>query len=322
MPLRAIAEEMEGIRSLDLADRPNQASNVREVAMLNSSLDRMKPTLRSMVKLIPDEYARYLIEHGEEVHAGGHRQRLTIYFADLVGFTSFAERQSPEHVFSVLDDYLELMGEAVVGSGGTIDKLTGDGLMAFWGAPTAVEGMETRACEAALACQARLSEGHKATGVPFNATYGIATGDVLVGNIGTPSRLNYTVIGDAANLAARLQGLNKVFGTRILTDGITAREASKTMLVRPVSWTVVQGRIDPFLAYEIVAPLASATPEQVQLAKGSKRLLGRLRKEAPADVLKEIDALIEQFPDDRPLRILRERMSANEALSPFDPGVK
>jgi len=322
-PLRAIADETNSIRFLDLEDRPNPKTSVWEVEVLNNSVDSMKGTLRSMLKLVPSEYARYLITRGQDIHPGGERRRLTIMFADLVGFTSFSERQAPEDVFTVLDDYLTIMGDAVTASEGTIDKFTGDGLMAFWGAPLEIENPAIQACNSVLSTESKLPEAQALSGQAMRITYGIATGEVLVGNIGTPTRLNYTVLGDAANLAARLQGLNKLLGTTALTDEATAKEAMSEFLVRPVVWTIVQGREEPLIAYEIMCRAGEATKAQKHLAKGCRLVMSRLKKGDRLGAEEILEELENAFPEDRPIRLMQEMLRSQESnLLPFDPRSK
>src|SRR5262249_26375049 len=156
---------------------------------------------------------------------GGEHRRLTIYFSDIADFTSISESMPPEALVAHLGEYLQAMSEQVLAAGGTVDKYIGDAVMAFWGAPLENAEHDRGAGTAAVRNQQplrKLRERWQAEGKPpFRARIGIHTGEVIVGNIGSAARLNYTVIGDAVNLASRLEGLNKYYDTSILISEST-----------------------------------------------------------------------------------------------------
>ena len=186
---------------------------------------------------------RTLLSEGVEPRPGGSIRPMTVMFADIAGFTGLSERLG-DRIIPLLSSYLDLVSREVSAHGGTIDKFIGDAVMAFWGAPMATPDHAVNACGAALACQKRRSRFGPADdhGRQVKMRIGINSGDMLVGNIGSEVRLNYTVIGDAVNVASRLEGANKQYGTEIIIGEETRRLAGDRILVRELDRLVVYGR--------------------------------------------------------------------------------
>lgn len=189
-----------------------------------------------------------LIANPEKLKLGGVRREISIFFSDLQGFTSISESLDPEELTSLLNDYLSLMSDIILDSGGTIDKYEGDAIIAFWNAPLEKENHAALCLQAALDCQKVLAEhraefSRRANGKPFKMRIGLNTGLAVVGNMGSKHRFDYTMLGDSVNLSARLEGINKIFGTFTLcaeasklrcekiTDKIKFREIGKIMVV-------------------------------------------------------------------------------------------
>jgi adenylate cyclase len=186
---------------------------------------------------------------------------VTIHFADIRGFTSIAERLPPEDVIHSLNAYLSLMVEVVLRYGGTLDKFIGDAIMALFGAPVSTGNDAERAVQAAVTIQERVArlatERNQAGRVAFEIGIGINTGEVIVGNIGSERRLEYGAIGDPVNLAARLEELNKEYGTRILVSEATYQEIASQIESRKVDRVTVRGRERPLEIYEVLGLRAS-----------------------------------------------------------------
>lgn len=178
--------------------------------------------------LSPDVIER-LIDNPKMLKLGGERREISIYFSDIQGFTSISERLEPEALTSLLNDYLTEMSDIILASGGTIDKYEGDAVIAFWNAPTDESDHARRALESALRCQSRLaelrSELEKRAGGILKQRIGLNTGFAVVGNLGSDKRFDYTMLGDAVNLAARLEGLNKQFGTYTMCSDALRKQA-------------------------------------------------------------------------------------------------
>ncbi|MBJ71339.1 MAG: hypothetical protein CMN31_08350 [Sandaracinus sp.] len=266
--LRRIVTELERIGRFELeGEVASTQSFVREVNDMRDTTARMKRSLRSFGKYVPKEVVRELLLSGEEAALGGREEELTILFSDIAGFTTVAEKMAPDVLVEVLAEYLDGMSAAVRGEGGTVDKYIGDAVMAFWGAPRANPEHARAACEGALAMRAKLAEmqtGWDAKGLPrLDTRIGVNTGPVLVGNIGAPDRLNYTVMGDAVNLAARLEGLNKHYGTTILVGDATAEAVGDAMVFRPLEWVAVKGKDEAVLIHELVGRKGEVDAETV-----------------------------------------------------------
>jgi adenylate cyclase len=223
-PLRSIAREAKAVGRMELEPKQSGA-RVSEVAMLGEAVEDMKASLRSFRKFVPSDIVRMLLVSGKEAMRGGERRTLTIFFSDLEGFTSVAEQLPPETLVLLLGEYLEAMTDQILASGGTVDKYIGDAIMAFWNAPSSVADHALRGCTIALTNQRRLAElreSWRERGLPaFKVRIGLNTGEAFVGNIGSEARLDYTAIGDSVNLASRLEGLNKYFGTDIMISAST-----------------------------------------------------------------------------------------------------
>ena len=207
-----------------------------------------------------------LLEHPDQLQLGGERKELTILFSDVQGFSSISEQLDPQTLTSLLNDYLSEMTDIIFDEGGTLDKYEGDAIMAFWNAPLSQADHAAHACRAALRCQQRLQEMRtelvQRYGHPLYARIGIHTGDVVVGNMGSHNRFDYTVLGDAANLASRLEGANKVFGSYIMISEITRRQAGPDLVARELGQIRVVGRASLVRVYELLPKEDDATRKQ------------------------------------------------------------
>lgn len=175
-----------------------------------------------------------LVANPNLLNLGGLRREISIFFSDVQGFTTISEKfkDDPPKLTELLNDYLSFMTDTILDSGGTIDKYEGDAIIAFWNAPLSYEDHAARAVQASLACQQRLAERQdffeEKFGVRLLTRIGLNTGYAVVGNMGSSKRFDYTMLGDAVNLAARLEGLNKQFGTYLMCTGETFRQAGET----------------------------------------------------------------------------------------------
>mgnify|MGYP000873752889 CR=1 FL=1 len=311
-PLQELVTETERIQSLDLGPRPLPESSIHEIDDLSFAMERMKTGLRSFEKLVPAEYARWLLSSGQEARLGGERRNLTTYFADIIGFTSLSNHLPPEELFEVLTEYLDVLSDVVVKNGGTIDKFNGDDVMAFWGAPTASTDHAASACRSALASRTMLERLHvewKSQDHPLlRAAFGISTGEVVVGNVGSRQRMNYTVIGDSVNLASRLQGMNKYYGTEIMISERTREEAGDLIVSRLVDLVYVLGREEATVAYELIAMAEEATPDQLELVTRHEAGMRAYLAREWADAIRHFESVQELVPDDGPSRVLLERI--------------
>ncbi len=201
-----------------------------------------------------------LAEDPSVLELGGVRRDVTVFFSDLAGFTTFSEtmKDRPEQLLAILNRYLTVVSDTIESNGGYIDKFIGDAVMAIWGAPLSDASAERRAVDAALDCQAALVRfnAELAGDLPdvpaLHTRMGINTGVAVVGNMGSRTRLNYTVAGDTVNLAARLEGANKVYGSLILVGETTAAALPRDYVMRCVDYLAVKGRHEPLRVFEVV----------------------------------------------------------------------
>ncbi|MEZ4765043.1 MAG: adenylate/guanylate cyclase domain-containing protein [Calditrichia bacterium] len=189
-------------------------------------------------------------------------------FTDIANFTTIAETLGHRELVRLLNDYLTEMSEIVLKLDGTIDKYIGDAIMAEFGAPLHYPDHATKGCLAALEMQKRLKElSHEwlRTGRPTVATrIGISTGTMIVGNMGSPKKFNYTVIGDEVNLAARLESANKTFGTGIMISEATYHFVKDMMITRPLDRLIVKGKSKPVNVYELISKKGDKLPNLLE----------------------------------------------------------
>jgi len=255
-PLRQITTHLNRIGQFDFTPEPAPKSFVHEIMVVSNGIDRMKTSLRSFGHYVPVDLVREVIASGKEASLGGETRELTLLASDVAGFTAISERLPPNALVAQLGEYLDAMSDAIRAEGGTIDKYIGDGIIAFFNAPRLLSMHPVAACRAALAAEAAvlaLQERWEAAGQPaFPTRIGLHTGEVLVGNIGTPERFAYTAMGDAMNLASRLEGLNKVYGTRLLASEAVWGDARGEFEWRRLDRVAVVGREQGTLLFELL----------------------------------------------------------------------
>jgi adenylate cyclase len=264
-PLSAIASDLEQVGRFRLSTLPAPHSFVKEIAVVSDSVDRMKASLRSFGHYVPTALVEEVITSGQEAHLGGQMRCLTIHISDIEGFTKISEQMDPTQLVNSLAEYLGIMTEILQDHAGTIDKFMGDGILAFFNAPGDVPDHAARACHAALLARERLQEQRtswEAAGTPmFRARIGLHMGPVLVGNIGTAQRFAYTVIGDAVNLASRLEALNKVYGTDVLASQEVRDAAGPEFEWRRLDRVAVPGRTGMTTVNELLGLRGRVSPE-------------------------------------------------------------
>lgn len=253
-----------------------------------------------------------IIADPTKLRLGGERRELTMFFSDLEKFSSFSEKLEPPQLIDLLNAYLTDMGQVLMEEGGYIDKYIGDAIVAFWNAPLSQPDHAARALRAALRCQRLLREkqahfSSMAAGMPVRMRIGLNTGDVVVGNMGSQERFNYTMLGDAANLASRLEGANKAFGTFILASERTWTAAQGAVAGREIGLIRVVGRAQPVRVFEPMDLRHEYLPAWVHDFENALRAV---REKRWADAI----GLFEKIPDDPPSRAyLRKLRDLNGA---------
>ena len=200
-------------------------------------------------------FIEQLIQHPERLKLGGERREISIFFSDIQGFTSISERLQPEELTAFLNEYLSAMTDIIHEEGGTIDKYEGDAIIAFWNAPVELPDHAEHVVRAALRCQQKLAEMRPAlkakVGRDVFMRVGVNTGFAVVGNMGSRTRFDYTMLGDSVNLASRLEGVNKEFGTYCMISQFTKDKLPPTAFaLRELARVAVVGRHEPVTVYE------------------------------------------------------------------------
>ncbi len=255
--LAVLCEEVDKVSRLELDSSGVVESRILEVARIAESVRNMKRGLRSFKKYVPSDLVLQLNALKKEAVLEGEKRELSIFFSDIADFTSIAEQLTPEELVQRLGVYFNGMSRIVLDNAGTLDKYIGDAIMAFWGAPRPRENHARLACASALKCQQyldRLALEWEAEAHPvFRTRIGIHTGEVIVGNIGYEERMNYTIIGDAVNLASRLEGLNKFYQTRVIISEDTFSRVPDDFVARKLDLVAVKGKTRGVLIYELVS---------------------------------------------------------------------
>jgi class 3 adenylate cyclase len=222
-PLYKVRDEILKLKDLDVNEHIDFKSNITEVNDMIEATDKVKTGLRSFAKYVPDKVVKQLITQGKDAKIGGEKEYVTILFSDIEGFTSISENNDVHEVVTSLNEYFDIYVKCLEESGATVDKFIGDAVMAFWNAPNKVENHEFVSVKTAMEIVKEIdnlnqkwkSEGKKFI---FKTRIGINSGEVIVGNIGSTNRINYTVTGDPVNLASRLEAANKQYNTKILVS--------------------------------------------------------------------------------------------------------
>jgi len=253
-PLIKVVGEIRHVERFDLDKVERHPSHLAEIENLSSAIGDMAQGLAAFKKYIPADLVKRLISDGTGARLGGAVRPMSVMFIDLAGFTGMSERLG-DHIIPLLSRYFDAVSARIQEQGGTIDKFIGDAVMAFWGAPAANPDHAVDCCRAALACQRAMEEAGLADdrGETVKIRIGVNSGDMLVGNIGSEVRLNYTVIGDAVNIASRLESINKVYGSTIIIGPETRKAAGDRIVVRELDRLAVYGRAGGLQIYELLA---------------------------------------------------------------------
>jgi len=252
-PLIKVVGEIRHVERFDLDKVERHPSRLLEIENLSSAIGDMAQGLAAFRKYIPADLVKRLISDGQGARLGGAIRPMSVMFIDLAGFTGMSERLG-DRIIPLLSRYFDAVSARIQQQGGTIDKFIGDAVMAFWGAPVANPDHAVDCCRAALACQRAMEEAGLVDdkGEAVRIRIGINSGDMLVGNIGSEVRLNYTVIGDAVNIASRLESTNKVYGSTIIVGPETRRLAGDRIVVRELDRLAVYGRAGGLQIYELL----------------------------------------------------------------------
>jgi adenylate cyclase len=319
-PVRQLVLETEKIKNFDLKDEVNIPASLVELEKLIAAVSDMKMGLRSFQKYVPANLVRQLIETQQEAQIGGKLKQLTVFFSDVADFAAITEDLAPNELTIQLSEYFNVMTNVVASHSGTVDKYIGDAVMAFWGAPSDMADHALQACRAAIACQRAidaLSETWRAAGkYEFHTRIGLATGEVVVGNVGSDQRLNYSVIGDPVNLASRLEGLNKSYKTGILISEDTYQACASHIEARLIDFVAVKGKVEPVRIYELIGERGDISPRRKETIKLFDRAIGAYLARSFDDALSLLAELKTRDPNDAVVDLYIARCEAFKAEPP------
>jgi len=313
-------------------DKNITVSTQDEIGELAAAFNRMVEQLRQNER-IRETFGRYIdpkVVQGlidrPEVAVDGQRRVMTIMFCDMSGFTSMSEGMTPRGLVKVMNHYFTVMSGPIRNNRGVIDKYIGDAIMSYWGPPFIEEDEQAllaglsavEMADQVPALQKQLPDllGIRAMPVPCDLRIGIATGEVLTGSIGSELMMSFTVMGDAVNLASRLEGANKIYGTRILISQATAEAIGSRLELREIDRLAVVGQSVPQPVFEVMGRAGGLGPLQESLRAHYAEGLAAYRARSFADASMAFNAALESVPGDGPSQAMLARIAQFETVPP------
>ena len=334
--IRSVRQLLEGTRAVEAGqlDQSIEVTTGDEIGQLAAAFNRMVVQLRdnqrvreTFGKYIDPRVVEGLIDRPTLTAAEGQRRVMTVLFCDLKGFTSLSEGMTPQGLVKVMNRYLSIMSEPIRTNRGIIDKYIGDGIMAYWGPPFVDEADHARfACLAAMEMIERIATLRQeipellgVRGTPMekcDLRIGVATGEALVGSIGSDVMMSYTVMGDVVNLASRLEGVNKTYGTRNLVSERTIAAAGAALEVREIDRVVVAGHTHSEIIFEILGRKGELTPQRFLSRDKYLEGLAAYREQRWDEALRALNESLGAIPDDGPSMALFKRVESLKANPP------
>jgi class 3 adenylate cyclase len=332
---RPVRQLLEGTRHVEAGnlDRPIDVSTADEIGQLSLAFNRMVERLRRNEQ-IRETFGRYfdprivegMIDNPALAATQGQRCVMTVLFCDLRGFSALSEGVTPQGLVKIINYYLSTMSSPIRVHRGILDKYIGDAIMAYWGPPFVEAGEQAElACRAAVdmieavaTLRKELPELLDVRSIPMQCDIriGLATGDVLAGSIGSEFMMSYTVMGDAVNLASRLEAANKEYGTRSLVSDATIAAAKAAVEVREIDRLIVFGQTRPQAVFEILGRPGALTPTQIALRERYSQGLAAYRAQHWDEARAAFKAALEIAADDGPSLTLLKRIDAFEPKPP------
>jgi class 3 adenylate cyclase/ABC-type nitrate/sulfonate/bicarbonate transport system substrate-binding protein len=319
-PIEGVSRELRLVEDLTFSHAALPSSNIKEIKELQTAVSLFETSLRSFSSFVPLDVVRKLIKAGTPLTLGVEQRFLTVLFTDLQDFSSLSEQMAPNDLLVQLSVYFEAVSQAIAEESGTVDKFIGDGIMAFWGAPAYRDDHVLRACCGAMRATRRMQQINadwSRQGRPsLHLRIGLHCADVLVGNVGSSERLSYTVMGDGVNVAARLEGINKTFGTTICISDSVVEAVEANIVARPIRRVQVKGRKREFMIYELLGIRASDDPElkapddAARLCDMTREALLYFERGELDHASRRYEEILKAFPDDPVARSMQATCSA------------
>ena len=332
---RPVRRLLEGTRAVEAGhlDETLPVTSQDEIGHLTTAFNRMVEQLRHKER-IRETFGKYVDPRVVEglidrptLAVEGQRRVMTVLFCDVKGFTSASEGMTPQGLVKVMNRYFSVMSAPIRDHGGVIDKYIGDAIMAYWGPPFTEDADQARlASLAAIEMLARVASlrsefpeilGVRSLPISFDIRIGIATGEALVGSIGSELMMSYTVMGDTVNLASRLEGANKVYGSRILVSEATVAGAADAIEAREIDRVVLLGQTEPQTVFEIMSCKGELTAPQTELLTHFSEGLVAYRARRWDEGLRAFAAALESVPNDGPSMTFIKRI---DSLMKTPPG--
>ena len=263
---------------------------------------------------------KHLMDSPESLVLGGEDRVITAFFSDVEGFTSISEKLTPTELVELLNEFLTEMTDVILDHEGTVDKFEGDAIIAFFGAPNEIENQAEMACIACIEMQkklAKLCEKWKAEGRPeLKMRIGLCTGHAVVGNMGSKNRMDYTMMGDTVNTAARLEGVNKVYGNYTLISDTTYQATNGRIIAREIDAIKVVGKEEPVTIYQPLGYPEDIDEQARQTIDHYGQGLYAYRDQDWDKALEFFSAALGVTPDDGPSKTMMERCNAFKVNPP------
>ncbi|MBI3268851.1 MAG: adenylate/guanylate cyclase domain-containing protein [Planctomycetes bacterium] len=315
-PIESMTHGVEAISSGDLHRRVEVRSH-DEIGRLCTAINRMVGTL---AVYLPVKLVAQILGGKATLSLGGVRTPATIFFSDIANFTTISEQLKPEELTSLLNQYLTAMTDIVEETGGTVDKYIGDAIMAFWGAPNPVADHALLGCETALrqlATHEKMRVEWRKQGKPECVfRIGLNSGDIVVGNMGSNNRFNYTAMGDAVNLSSRLEGANKEYGTRVMVGENTHRLAVVKYEFRKLDRLQVKGKTVPVTVYELLGRKGELPREAAEFRDAFEKGLEAYFQQKWDEAASAFERAKAMRPDDGPCGVYLQRVAEMKAHPP------
>lgn len=318
--LKMLAVETDGIQKFELNDAPPIRSMIREIDDLGRSVFTMRTLVQTFSNFVPKRLVQQLVQTGTPMTLGGARREVTVLFTDVENFTGLTENADPSQVMVFTSRYFTAISDAIMKARGTVDKFIGDAVMAIWNAPAEDSRHVQNGCAAVLAAvtaNSQLNREFAQEGWPaYHTRFGLHVGDAVVGNIGSPDRMNYTVLGATVNLAARLESLNKSYETTVLVSLAVKVRAESEFIFRSVDSISPKGFAANFPVFELRAARADVSEAELAFVTEWESLYPSLASNPPSNAIDLLRQFLARYPDDGVARYYWARLQERTASRP------
>ncbi|MEZ0297277.1 MAG: adenylate/guanylate cyclase domain-containing protein [Candidatus Methylacidiphilales bacterium] len=316
-PLGILAQDFERVRQFQLGSDPLRPSILHEVNVLRDTSSRMKSGLRSFSLYVDIDVVREVISKGEDAKLGVSPRDITIFFSDIEAFTTHSEKVKPEVLVEELSVYYEVFTNAITRQFGKVDKIMGDGMLAYFKPSEKMQLHHSAACLAALAgLRDWEEEVRKGQCAPFRTRIGLHCGEVLFGNMGTKKQFARTIIGDPVNTASRLESLNKVYGTQIIASGQVEENVARGFEWRHLDRVAVAGRQGGMELYELLGVEGESNQSILYARDIYENALNEYFAQKFSAAHKLFDKAVQERPGDKAAMLMLKRCAQLMENSP------